>query len=363
MILPSSYTKEWIEEKRITYPKSDPTIMEKVIYALALVEQLSQTNFSFIFKGGTSLLLILPEPKRFSIDVDIVTTENREKVEETLTSICTLGLFTNWELDELRSYKAGIPKAHYLLSFKSNLDSRERVLLLDVLYEEHGYPALVNAPIVNEWIQTDDNYIRVQIPSIDSITGDKLTAYAPNTIGIHFKVEHPDGRVTEKQMEVMKQLFDLGILFDKVNDLNHFKQSFENTAQKEIAYRVDQTITNEHVLNDIINTSLMISSWGKFFDPKNDFIHIGTGLTQLKSFIYDGAFRIDEAVLASSKAAYLAAIVLTNYKGEIKRWQDGDDITKYKIEPMDYNFLNKRRNIPGCPLFYWYQTLSLLGKL
>ena len=107
----------------------------------------------------------------------------------------------------------------------------------------------------------------------------------------------------------------------------------------------------------------MISSLGKLFDPNNDFIHIGTGLTQLKSFIYDGAFRIDEAVLASSKAAYLAAIVLTNYEGEIKRWKDGDDIMKYKIEPMDYNFLNKRRNIPGAPLFYWYQTLALLGKL
>lgn len=363
MILPSSFTKEWIEEKRSTYPKSDPTIIEKVIYALALVEQLSLTDFSFVFKGGTSLLLILPEPKRFSIDVDIVTTETREKVEETLTSICTNGIFTKWELDEFRSYKTGIPKAHYFLTFKSNLDSRERVLLLDVLYEAHGYPVLINAPIVNEWIQADNNDNRVQIPSIDSITGDKLTAFAPNTIGIRFRVEHSDGRITEKQMEVMKQLFDLGILFDRVNDLKHFKQSFVNTSQKEIAYRVGQNITIDNVLNDIINTSLMISSWGKFFDPNKDFVHVGTGLAQLKSFIYNGAFRIDEAVVASSKAAYMAAIVLTNYEGVINHWRDGDDITKYKIDPMDYNFLNKRRNIPGSPLFYWYQTLSLLGKL
>jgi hypothetical protein len=363
MILPSSYKKEWIEEKRTTYPKSDPTIIEKVIYALALVEQLTQINFSFIFKGGTSLLLILPEPKRFSIDVDIVTTETRAKVEETLTSICTRGIFTKWMLDEFRSYNTDIPKAHYFLFFKSNLDDRERVLLLDVLYEEHGYPALINAPIVNEWIQADNNDSRVQIPSIDSITGDKLTAFAPNTIGIRFRVEHPDGRITEKQMEVMKQLFDLGILFERVNDLKNFKISFENTSQKEIAYRTGQHITTENVLNDIINTSLMISSWGKFFDPNKDFIHVGTGLFQLKPFIYNGAFRIDEAVLASSKAAYLAAIILTNYEGEINRWQDGDDIMKYRIEPMDYNFLNKRRNIPGCPLFYWYHTLSLLGKL
>lgn len=363
MILPGAYTKEWIDEKRESYPKSDPTIIEKVIYALSLVEQLSQTDLSFIFKGGTSLLLILPEPKRFSIDVDIVTTESREKVEEMITSVCIRGVFIKWELDEFRSYKTGIPKAHYFLSFKSNLDGRERALLLDVLYEGHGSPALVNAPIVNEWIQTDSNDSRVQIPSIDTITGDKLTAFAPNTIGVRFKVEHPDGRVTEKQMEVMKQLFDLGILFDKVNNLKHLKQSFRTTAQKEIAYRTGLSITTENVLNDIINTSLMISSRGKLFDPKKDFIHVRTGLAQLKPFIYNGAFRIDEAVLASSKAAYLAAIILKDYKGEIKRWHDGDDIMKYNIDPVEYNFLNKRRNIPGGPLFYWHQTLSLLGKL
>jgi hypothetical protein len=363
MILPASYTKDWIKEKRKTYPKSDPAIMEKVIYALTLVEQLVQTDLSFTFKGGTSLLLILPEPKRFSIDVDIITTESRERVEAALKAICIKGIFTKFELDKFRSYKPGIPKAHYLLTFFSQWDNKEKVILLDVLYEGHGYPALVNAPIVNEWIQTDENLLAVQIPSVDAIAGDKLTAYAPNTVGIRFRVEHPDGGVTEKQMEVMKQLFDLGILFDRITNLNHFKQSFENTAQKEIAYRAQQEITIEAILNDVINTSLIIGSLGKFFDPRKEYKHVATGLTQLKSYIYQGAFRSDEAVLASAKASYLAAMILTCYKGTIQRWQEGDDILKYTIKPIEYQFLNKRRNIPGGPLFYWHQTLILLGKL
>ncbi len=212
MILPVSYTPEWIKEKRKTYPKSDPAIMEKVIYALSLVEQLALTGFNFTFKGGTSLLLILPEPKRFSIDVDIITTESRENVELVLKTICTNGIFSKFELDEKRSYKPGIPKAHYLLTFFSQLENKEKIILLDILFEEHGYPAIIKAPIKNEWIQTNDDAITVQIPTADSISGDKLTAYAPNTIGIRYRVEHPDGGVTEKQMEVMKQLFDLGIL-------------------------------------------------------------------------------------------------------------------------------------------------------
>jgi predicted nucleotidyltransferase component of viral defense system len=116
MILPASFRPEWIQERRKTYPKSDPAIMEKVIYALALVEQLAQTDLSFTFKGGTSLLLILPEPKRFSIDVDIVTTESREKIEEVLKLICRQGVFYKFELDNPRSYQPGIPKAHYILT-------------------------------------------------------------------------------------------------------------------------------------------------------------------------------------------------------------------------------------------------------
>ncbi len=365
MILPESYTPDWIRKKRKNYRNNapNPSIMEKVIYALSLVEQLAQTDLSFTFKGGTSLLLILPEPKRFSIDVDIVTTESRENIEAVLTGICSGGIFSKFELDERRSYKPGIPKAHYKLTFFSQSDKKELWILLDILFEEHGYPALVQAPIINEWIQTDDTLVTVQIPSADSITGDKLTAFAPNTVGIRFRVEDTDGGITEKQMEVMKQLFDIGILFDRISNLDHLKQSFSTASQKEISYRGEANITTESVLNDIISTSLMIGSLGKFFDPNQEFQYIAKGLTQLKSYIYNGSFRIDDAVLASSKAAYLAAMILTGYEGEILRWAAGNDITNYSIAPIEYQFLNKRRNIPGAPLFYWYQTLSLLGKL
>jgi hypothetical protein len=353
MICSASYTPEWIKEKRKTYPKSDPAIMEKVIYALALVEQLAAAALNFTFKGGTSLLLILPEPKRFSID--IVTTESREKIELTLKDICRIGTFSGFALDAPRSYRPGIPKAHYLLTFYSQWDKKEKVILLDILYDHHGYPALINAPIANEWIETDNFPICVQIPTVESITGDKLTAFAPNTIGIRYG--------HNKQMEIMKQLFDLGILFDRLLVLAPFCQSFEKIAAKEISYRIHESITREAVLNDLINTSLMIACAGKYFDVGNHYAEIDMGLRQLRSYIYNGVFRIDEAILASAKASYLAAILLSGYKGDIAKWDEGDNISNYFITPIDYQFLNKRRNIPGGPLFYWNKTLKLLGKV
>ncbi|WP_460432745.1 nucleotidyl transferase AbiEii/AbiGii toxin family protein [Arachidicoccus ginsenosidivorans] len=210
--------------------------MEKVIYALSLVEHLVKSGLSYTFKGGTSLLLILPEPKRFSVDVDIITTESQEKIENILKQICQEGVFLRYELDEYRSYKPGVPKAHYQLTFYSQWENVEKNILLDVLFEEHGYPAVISTPIVNEWIKTDDAHLLASIPTVDSIAGDKITAFAPNTTGIKYRVEYPDGGVTEKQMEVMKQLFDIGILFDRLSNLDHFKQSFSATSFKEMAY-------------------------------------------------------------------------------------------------------------------------------
>ena len=53
--------------------------MEKTIGALYLIESLANENIDFIFKGGTSLVLLLKAIKRFSVDVDIITDENEIK--------------------------------------------------------------------------------------------------------------------------------------------------------------------------------------------------------------------------------------------------------------------------------------------
>ncbi|MBK8786381.1 MAG: nucleotidyl transferase AbiEii/AbiGii toxin family protein [Chitinophagaceae bacterium] len=69
MIKPSTYTFEWITGLRVKLGKKvDPKMIEKVINALVLLEQLRLNKLDLIFKGGTSLLLTAKSPKRFSID-------------------------------------------------------------------------------------------------------------------------------------------------------------------------------------------------------------------------------------------------------------------------------------------------------
>jgi predicted nucleotidyltransferase component of viral defense system len=152
-----SLTGEWLAEKRKQYGK-DPAIMESMIYALYLLEQLKLTELDFIFKGGTSLILILEQPKRFSVDIDIIVSPKttKEELEKYLSKIVGSSAFTLMRLDERRSYKEGVPKAHYIFNFQSSvptknkdgivLNNPEREILLDVLFAENYYPTLVEQP-------------------------------------------------------------------------------------------------------------------------------------------------------------------------------------------------------------------------
>ena len=82
MILPESLYADWINSNREKF-HADPIIIEKVIRALVLLEALQFVGLNFIFKGGTSLMLMIQEPRRFSIDIDIIL-ENKEQDIETL---------------------------------------------------------------------------------------------------------------------------------------------------------------------------------------------------------------------------------------------------------------------------------------
>ncbi len=111
MITNKSLTKEWIESfrKQADYKKIDPALLEKMIHALILVEKLAQQNIEFIFKGGTSLIFLLPKPFRFSVDVDITTPIKKSELEHVLNKVVEKSHFGSWTIDE-RNKKTEIPK-------------------------------------------------------------------------------------------------------------------------------------------------------------------------------------------------------------------------------------------------------------
>jgi predicted nucleotidyltransferase component of viral defense system len=87
MISTQSRSKDWIMGIRGTSRiPTDPILIEKMILALTLLENMSTSGLEFIFKGGTSMLLVMGTPMRFSIDLDIVMETDRG-LEEALQSI------------------------------------------------------------------------------------------------------------------------------------------------------------------------------------------------------------------------------------------------------------------------------------
>ncbi len=72
MIEQDCFGKTWIDSKREELRVADPGLLEKCIHALQLLGYLQEIgDFDFVFKGGTSMVLLLPAPRRLSIDIDI----------------------------------------------------------------------------------------------------------------------------------------------------------------------------------------------------------------------------------------------------------------------------------------------------
>ena len=345
MIDITSLSADWFAQKRNKYGK-DPNLMESMVHALYLLEQLKLTGLDFIFKGGTSLVLLMEQPKRFSVDIDIIVSPSveREKLEEYLSKIAGTSVFLRMELDERRSYKAGIPKAHYKFIFNSNFSIRnkegnvisnpEREILLDIHFAENHYP------------------LSVTTPDINSITGDKLTAFAPNTTGVPYGVD--------KEKEILKQLFDVGCLFDLLTDFEIFKKSYLESVKAEIKYRPERNISSvEQVLKDTIDTAILIAKKDLLNDEgdKAKFKEINTGINQFGHFVFVGKFGILEA-----QVACLAAIIISDYQGELQKFSPATPLSEYMITHPEYNFLNKRLKFvaQGEALFFWHQTIKLL---
>jgi Nucleotidyl transferase AbiEii toxin, Type IV TA system len=360
MITPTSFTSEWIMDQCQQRPGLDPSILEKMILALTLVERLIDTGLPFVFKGGTCLVLVLGQARRFSVDVDLVTQAELTAIDTALTQVCTQPPFRSFTFDATRSHKDDVPRGHYYVYYDSALDQElvaehpQRSIAIDLLFEEHNYPQLLQLPVSSPFLVEEGESRQVAVPSVESITGDKLTAFAPRTTGILY------GK--GKELEIIKQLFDLGVLFDQVQDVATVAESFAATVAKELRYRHLIEATAADVLVDTLQTALLLAQMklNRIAAKEPAPVELRRGIIAFRNFVIDGAFREDQAVAAAARVAYLAARLLTRDYSPLPRPEPGTDPRAYFIPHSDFNYLNKLRTVPGDALFYWHHTVTLL---
>jgi hypothetical protein len=299
-----------------------------------------------VFKGGTALMLHLGSSRRLSIDVDIVCKPGTD-IGDYLERYAAEYGFTGVK-EFSRQSRTMVPKTHasyqYLVSYPSGYTSGE--ILLDVLYEDISYNKVLSLPIQSPLLKTDGEPVMVQIPSLDDLLGDKLTAFAPHTTGIpFFKGEKPFS------MEIMKQLFDISSILDRTDTLEVVRSTFGKIVPIELGYRGLDELSAEDVLSDAYNTAMNICLYGAL--DRQEYTWLTSGAHRVNGFILTENYAMERAVRDAAKVAYLARLLQLGID-EVRHYTPADDaaLATEVIEDQTLNKLNRLKKVNTEAFFY-----------
>ena len=301
MIKKETFTLENIQRIQKEY-KVDPELAQRTVFALGLVEALRKVDLQFIFKGGSSLMLLFDVPKRLSTDVDILVNKNCD-IDSFINKVANIFPFTSVS-ESVRTTNKSISKKHYKFTYLSPIKNREITVLLDVLFSDNNYAKTITKPINNGFLITEGEDYYVTIPTIESILGDKLCAFAPHTTGIKY---HNEDFSNDKRLEVIKQFYDVVSLFDIAKDFKGVRDTYFKTAEEEIAYR-NLDITPIDSLKDSFDTALSLLSWGKF--NKVDYPELVDGVNRIKMHIVNRSFSMNSTAIYAAKVMLLSACLI-----------------------------------------------------
>ena len=354
MIDPRSRSLEWIEQAKQHIPGvSDTPLVEKAIRALSLLESLVRSGCPFIFKGGTALMLHLDTSRRLSIDVDIVCPPGTD-ITQYLGKFGQEYGFTGAEEIE-RISRTGVPKSHaeyhYAVTYPSGHPTDK--ILLDVLYEDIHYNQVVNLPIASPMLIQDGDPVTVPCPSLADMLGDKLTAFAPHTTGIPF-FKHEDPFF----MEIMKQLYDISSILDRIDDLSAVRKTYAEIVPIELGYRKLDHLTQADVLNDTYQCAMNICLRGAL--DRTEFSYYADGARRVNSFIIPESYNSDVAIRDAATVAYLVRLIQTG-ANEVKHYSPEMDteLAAALIEDQSLNKLNRIKKISLEAFYYCLQLEQL----
>ena len=304
MIDKNTYTKEHILHL-VNKHKTDPQLLERAIFALGLLEALSKVSKDFCFKGGSSLMILIDKPRRLSTDIDIIVDPDFN-IKNLVEEAAKIYPFLSYE-ESVRKTNKNISKKHFRFNYQSILrEGKETQILLDVLFEKSPYDLTIKTPIKNEMLINIGEYNYVYTPTVEALLGDKLTAFAPHTVGIKF---HNEDFSNDKRLEVVKQLLDISLLFNISHDFKSVKNNYISVCNEEIKYR-DLDITYKDCLLDSFNTALSIVSRGAY--NRDDYHLLVEGITAVTNHVYGERYSSEKAVDDASNVILLVAGILTN---------------------------------------------------
>ena len=348
MIKQETFTKENID-RIVSKHHVDYELAARAVFALGLVEALSKVGTKFVFKGGSSLMLLFDSPKRLSTDVDILVPSDYD-IKSYLDEAAKIFPFKGIEESPRKTNKK-ISKKHFRITYASTNSDKDFNVLVDVLFADNHYQKTLRVPINNDLLLCEGDDCFANVPSAESLLGDKLTAFAPHTIGINFFNED---FTNDKRLEVIKQFYDVSCLFDVSKDFEAVKETYEKIAIDEIGYR-ELDKNPKDCLLDSFNSALCVLSLGKF--DKDDYPNYISGFKKIAGHILEKRLNAGNAYIDAAKIMFLSACLIK-------------DIDPFKYEVVDdellkeppYNQINFVRKADKDAFNYAATAIELITK-
>ena len=346
MIIKENYGEEHVRQLQIQSRK-DPQLIERALYALGLLEALEQTGMDFIFKGGSCLMILLPQVMRLSTDIDIIVAPGTD-VETYIEKASRIFPFVRYE-EQVRIGKNNIEKRHFKFTYFSPIRKEEFYILLDILFEDNHYEELVQREIKNDLLLTEGENLTVAVPSVNCILGDKLTAFAPHTTGVPLRAN--------KDLEVMKQFYDIGTLIREHTNFADVLKTYKKIVASEIAYR-GSDISHVEVLEDTISASIVIASRGRA--NGEDYPVYLDGIRGVTTHIFAERFSGEIASYRAANLIYMAACLLTETPYEAV--EGFDEYVKESLIQPDLKILSKMKKAQPVQYAYLVKADQLLSE-
>ncbi len=264
----------------------------------------------FIFKGGTSLLLHLHPIRRLSIDADITTTASLKELQSILAEITKVPPFIGYAYQELRD-RENPPTRYFQIYYDSPTQGKPWSIQLDVQIWENHYGQLETKPIEMELLEIEEPQT-VRIPTVEGLLGDKMTAFAPSTIGVLYepKPRKPGGRKpVPDPTRVMKHMFDVGELFTMARDLHAISATYDSTHKIQNTAR-GGSFTRDQCLDDSIDAAYHVAELALHSPRDNDKTRFfKKGIQPLDNHLLGPRFNIRTAGIPAARVALIASLL------------------------------------------------------
>jgi len=354
MITAKCFTSAWVTEIRRNIPQASAVTVEKSIHALALLEHLAASDLRFVFKGGTCMMLQLQVLRRLSVDIDIVCTEGMPRIEPVLEAISRQRPFTRWDEDR-RNPDRRPKRKHFRFYYESlDPDNPEPFVLLDVVLEHVPHPFTERKPVIMPFVETADP-AEVTVPTLNGLLGDKLTAFAPETVGVRYR--------PALSQQIVKQMFDVGELLDVATDLDQVRLAHEASFNAENEFRRNRYRINQ-ALDDSLNTAFRVCQLdlereGRWDGRKRRMLL--NGIAAINVTLLRDVYTVEEARISASRAGLLAALLRHGRSGRPEAY-------RFRPERADelpaeltgrYAVLNSLRETATEAFHNWHQVQVL----